>query len=161
MDNFSITQYGRPLSKDKYSIDRGELTFSSIEEDLVLDFTGLSHWTFTTYSFCTFITGDNCTFNTETNGTFKTGSNCTFNTEGVCIFITSNDCTFTTGGMCIFLTGDSCIFDTNGLCTFNIYDINSCKFKSFDGHSTILDRNDKKRYVLNDELKKMLKVMNG
>jgi len=55
-----VLQNGKPLSLDKFEWDEKTKTFSSNENDLVLDFAGIS----------------SCTFNTEGNCTFKTGSEC-------------------------------------------------------------------------------------
>ena len=172
--NYSITQNGKPLDKSKYTIDEKSKTFSSNEDDLVLDFHGLEGWTFKTGSNCTFDTGGYCTFNTsgyctfktgscctfDTGGncTFDTGSNCTFNTSSDCTFKTGRDCTFQTGsnctfktgGYCTFKTGSNCTFKTGRDCTFNIYD----NFKSIQtrGNSTILITNKKIHDYLEDEV---------
>ncbi len=185
MDNFSITQYGKPLDEYKYTIDLDTRTFSSSEDELVLDFSGLGRWTFKTGISCTFKTGDYCTFKTYANCTFKTGKCCTFKTGKCCTFNTGecstfdtlwsctfdtgDDCTFDTGkcstfdtGKCsTFKTGNNCTFDTGECCTFMLWYINTCKFKSYDSISIILDLGDKKHYVLTKELIKMLKVKNG
>ncbi len=145
MDNFSITKNGEPLDESLYSIDLDNKTFSSKEDDLVLDFTGLAGWTFHTGWNCTFITGSNCTV--------KAGNCCTFNT--------GDDCKFKTGSFCTFHTSDRCTFDTGNYCTFMLWDINTCKFKYYDGISTILDLGDNKHYLLTKELVNMLKIANG
>jgi hypothetical protein len=98
---FSVTQFGKKLSKSKYTWDKDTKTFSSSEDNLVLDFRGLVN--------CTFYTGDSCTFNTTLNCIFNTGSNCTFTTGPYCIFNTGSNCTFSTGWSCIFNTGKDCI----------------------------------------------------
>ena len=161
MDNFSITQYGKPLNKSKYSIDLDTKAFSTKEDNLVLDFDDLADWTFKTGSDCTFTTGAYCTFNTGSNCTFNTGSDCTFTTGAYCTFTTGSHCTFKTGEDCTFTTAYSCTFTTGSHCTFMLYDINTCKFKTYDDISIILDRNDSKHYVLTKELMYMLKVKNG
>ena len=137
MDEFSITQHGKPLGESLYTIDIRYKIFATLENNLVLDFGDLNGWTFKAFSGCTFKTGANCTFNT--------GGSCTFNTDWNCTFHTYHTCTFETGGGC----------------SFSLYDIDSCKFKNYDGHSTIFDRIDNKRYVLSAELIKMLKIKNG
>jgi len=185
VDNFSIKQFGKPLDVSKYSIDIEARVFSSIENNLVLDFGGLSGWTFitgygctfdtysrcifntkhdcifTTNGGCTFNTDVNCNFYTGNNCTFFTGHSCTFKTGNNCTFMTSTDCNFHTSNRCIFRTGGLCFFDTGGSCSFLLYHIKTCKFKNYDGYSIILDLNDGKRYVLNLDFKKLLKVMNG
>ena len=193
MGNFSITQYGNPLDKSKYTIDLDTKVFSSNQHNLVLDFNYLTVWTFKTGSHCifntgmnsSFNTGDSCIFNTGMNCSFNTGDSCTFKTYSDCTFITGDNCTFNTGMNCTFNTGDSCIFNTGHNCTFNtgrqctfttasdctfntgklctflIYHINTCKFKSYEDISTILDCIDNKHYLLTKELIKMLKVKNG
>ena len=61
---YSITQFGKQLSKSKYTIDEKTKTFSTNEDNLVLDFSGEYGWTFDTSYDCTFKTGSNCTFDT-------------------------------------------------------------------------------------------------
>ena len=177
MDNFSITHNGSPLSQYLYTIDLDNMTFSSDKDNLVLDFSGLSGWNFTTGNNCTFITdwycrfitGDRCTFTTGYNCTFKTGKGCTFkagigctfDTDSRCIFNTGDKCTFTTDFYCTFHTGSECTFTTGNSCTFLLYGINRCKFKSYDGYSTILDREDNKSYKLTKDLIDTLKVIKG
>ena len=46
---YSITQAGKPLSRDKYSIDLETKVFSSKEDCLILDFSDLQDWTFNTF----------------------------------------------------------------------------------------------------------------
>ncbi len=153
MDKFSITQYGKPLDEDKYTIDLKYKMFGSSEHGLLLDFSDLVGWTFkTTGNSCTFITGGFCIFNTTSICTFTTGSSCIFNTD--------YDCTFTTGWNCTFNTGNGCVFTTGKLCTFSLWDINTCKFKTYDDISIILDRYDKQHYLLTKELINILKIKN-
>ena len=85
-----ITQNWKDLDKSKYIWDKDTKTFSTNENDLVLDFSDM-YWV-------TFKTGPNCTFNTGYNWTFKTGSNCTFDTD--------YDCTFKTGKECVVIRRD-------------------------------------------------------
>ena len=54
--NFSVTQYGKELDPSKYNWDPKTKTFSTTEDDLVLDFSNING--------VTFDTGDNCTFKT-------------------------------------------------------------------------------------------------
>ncbi len=132
------TKNGRPLSRDKYTLDLENRVFGTREHNLFLEFTDDNSWIFRT--------GSDCAFNTNGfNCTFRTGARCRFNTNSGCVFRTGKDCTFTTGGWC----------------TFHLSDINTCKFKSFDNESTIFDQNDNKHYILSKELIKMLKVANG
>ncbi len=145
MDDFSITQYGQPLAKSKYIIDIDTKTFESKEDDLVLNFQNGMGWTF--------YTGYSCNFKTDSDCTFHTGHSCTFDCGNYCTFNTSYGCTFHTGRSCTFHTGDNC--------TFSLLEIKKCQFKRFDGNSIILDRDNSKRYCLNEDLKKMLKVMHG
>ena len=142
---FSITQNGNPLNESEYSIDLETKTFYTSQGGLVLDFNRLSNWTFTTGGSCTFETYDDCTF--------TTGNDCLFHTVANCIFKTGNGC--------IFKTGANCTFDTKAQCTFLLYDIQTCKFNNFDGHSIVLDRMDNKRYLLNEEFQKLMKVLRG
>src|SRR3990167_4291600 len=82
-----ITQLGKELSKDKYVIDLKAKSFSTTEDNLVLDFSDEHRWGFKTGSYCTFNTGSNCTFNTGYNCTFDTGYYCTFNTGSKCVAV--------------------------------------------------------------------------
>ena len=103
---FNISRNGKPLSKDKYSIDEVKKVFISEENGLILDFTGLNGWTFDTGSYCIFKTGSHCIF--------KTGCSCIFKTRQKCIFDTTDGCTFRTYGDCEFKTAFGCTFITSG-----------------------------------------------
>jgi hypothetical protein len=118
MTKFSVIKNGRPLSKKLYTWNEKTKTFSTKEDGLVLDFTGVNGVTFNTGSDCTFKTWHDCTFDTGFYCTFKTGFDCTFNTGSYCTFKTSFGCTFNTGYSCTFLTGSSCAFKTGSDCTF-------------------------------------------
>jgi len=169
MDNFSITQDGKALKKSLYTIDLDTKTFSSKEYDLVLEFSTCDRWTFKTGGsctfktgwYCTFKTGKHCTFDTASGCTFHTGEWCTFHTGEWCTFDTGRHCTFTTGAYCTFNTSHYCTFDTGKSCTLALYNINTCKFKKYDGISIILDRKDNKHYLLNEEFIILQKVLNG
>jgi hypothetical protein len=106
------------LSKKLYDWDKKTKIFSSKEDGLVLDFTGIDGVTFNTGSYCTFKTGHECTFNTGPSCTFKTSSDCTFKTGYSCAFYTGYYCTFNTGNSCTFDTGSDCTFKTDSSCTF-------------------------------------------
>src|SRR3990167_4613585 len=63
-----ITQLGKELDREKYIIDKKAKSFSTTEDNLVLDFSNAVGWVFNTSFDCTFKTGSRCTF--------KTGSDC-------------------------------------------------------------------------------------
>jgi co-chaperonin GroES (HSP10) len=127
---FSVTQNGKELDKSKYNWDERTKTFSTNENNLVLDFSDYfgctfktdSSCTFNTASGCTFETGFDCIFDTDSGCTFKTDSGCTFKTGSDCTFNTGNNCTFKTASGCTFKTGDNCIFNTGSGCTFKTGD---------------------------------------
>ena len=60
MTKFSVTKNGEPLSKELYTWNEKAKTFSTNENGLVLDFTGIYNVTFNTGSACTFKTDKNC-----------------------------------------------------------------------------------------------------
>ena len=130
-----------------------------VSENCIFD-TGY-HCTFTTGDFCTFDSSYDGTFNTGNRCTFDTGSNCTFKTGYHCTFTTGCGCTFTTSCDCIFSTSQDCTFNTGKSCTFLVWYINTCKFKSHDDISIILDRKDHKAYKLTKELIDILRIANG
>ena len=101
-----VLQNGQQLSLDKFSWDESTRTFSSAEDNLVLDFSNLNYYTFKTDSYCTFKTGSYCTFKTGYDCTFTTGSYCTFTTGYDCTFDTGSDCTFNTGSECVVVRRD-------------------------------------------------------
>ena len=109
MINFSVTQYGKPLDKSKYNWDKKTKTFSTIEDNLILDFSEVEGVTFKTGLCCAFKTGSECTFKTGSYCTFKTGSECAFKTGLYCTFKTGSDCIFKTGSNCTFDTGSNCV----------------------------------------------------
>ena len=82
---FSVTKDGKPFHD--YTWDEETKTFSSSEDDLVLDFSNIHGVTFTTGDGCTFKTGDDCTFTTGSGCTFKTGPGCTFKTGKRCVVV--------------------------------------------------------------------------
>ena len=96
-----VLQNGKPLDLNKFEWDEKTKTFSSSENDLVLDFIDIHDCIFTTSSGCTFSTGSGCTFDTSYGCTFSTGSFCTFSTSSFCTFTTGSDCTFKTGIECV------------------------------------------------------------
>jgi hypothetical protein len=103
-----VLQNGKPLSLDKFEWDEKTDTFSSNEDDLVLDFAGISS--------CTFKTGWNCTFKTGRYCKFDTGDGCKFDTGDGCKFDTGYGCKFDTGWYCTFDTGNGCTFKTGKEC---------------------------------------------
>ena len=91
-----VLQNGKEIDIDLFSWDDKTNTFSSAEDNLVIDFNEIHD--------CTFKTGSDCTFKTGVNCTFDTGSYCTFKTGYYCTFDTGSDCTFDTGSDCIHKT---------------------------------------------------------
>jgi len=148
-----VLQYGKPLDLDKFKWDEDTKTFSTSENNLVLDFRGIYNVTFNTGSFCTFKTGGYCIFKTGFDCTFKTGDYCTFDTGSYCTFDTGSycifktvdyctfntrcGCTFETGSCCAFNIGDYCTFNTGDYCTFNTE--SDCTFKT-GGNSVVIRR---------------------
>jgi len=103
-----VLQNGKSLDLDKFEWDEKAKVFSTVEDNLVLDFKN--------FSYCTFKTGWGCTFDTGSYCTFDTGSDCTFDTGPSCTFDTGPSCTFNTGLYCTFKTGPYCTFDTDANC---------------------------------------------
>jgi hypothetical protein len=120
MTTFSVTRNGKVLDPSLYNWDEKTKTFSTNEEGLVLDFTGVNRVIFNTGCFCTFNTGPDCTFNTGHSCTFNTGADCTFDTGHSCTFDTGSYCIFKTGADCTFKTSSDCTFNTGHECTFEV-----------------------------------------
>ena len=93
-----VLQNRKPLGLEKFNWDEKTKVFSTLECDLVIDFSDIDYCTFKTSHRCTFKTGSNCTF--------KTGSNCTFDTGWKCTFDTGSNCTFVTGYNCVIIRRD-------------------------------------------------------
>ena len=123
-----VLQNGKPIDLAKFNWCELTNTFSTLESNLVLDFSNIDDCTFKTGDYCTLTTGDRCTFKTEDSCTFATGSDCTFTTWSYCTFTTEDDCTFTTEYSCTFATRNNCTFRTEDDCTFKTGD--SCTFKT-------------------------------
>lgn len=142
--SYSVTQFGRPLSKDLYSFDEKTKVFTSKEDYLVIDFGGCyniefninNQCTLVAGSFCTINSGDNCKFVAEGSNTFNTGDACTFYTGGYCTFKTSSNCTFTTASRCNFETSTACVFNTGARCMFNTQ--RSCIMYLYDNFTITL-----------------------
>lgn len=126
MSEFSVTQNGKPLDKSKYTWNKETRTFTTKEDDLVLDFSKNNSITFNTGSRCIFKAGDDCKFNTLDNCTFTTGSKCEFNTGERCNFNVENYCVFNTKDYCHFNARNNCKFNTGDCCVFSV--INNCNF---------------------------------
>ena len=104
-----VLQNGKSLDLDKFEWDEKANVFSTVENNLFLDFKNFSDCTFKTGSDCTFKTGSDCIFNTGSDCIFNTGSDCTFNTTWGCTFKTGSYCTFKTGWDCTFDTDVNCV----------------------------------------------------
>lgn len=111
-----VLQNGKPLDLNKFEWDEKTNTFSSNENNLVLDFNGIDYCTFNIGHFCILNTGHFCTFNIGSYCTFNASSYCTFNTSSYCTFRTGSNCTFKTGSACAFNTGYDCTFDCGENC---------------------------------------------
>ena len=169
MIDYSVTTFGKALPKHRYHIDLNNKVFETTEPNLTLDFGCKDGWTFITGYCCTFITAGNCDFKTgyrkqyndEHDSAPELIDRSTFNTGKDCTFKTGSGCTFKTLSGCKFDTNSGCTFNTGNECTFMLWQINTCKFKSRDSISIILDLNDNKHYVLTKELIDILKITNG
>ena len=146
--DYSITKDGKPLDKKLYTIDEKAKSFSTKESGLVLDFSGLSGWSFKTSSHCTFKTGSCCTFKTGSHCTFKTGWNCTFDTGSNCTFKTSSNCTFKTGYDCVVVRHD--IYEVIELKGGVKIKLNNC---GVEGYTIVEDEEDEK-----EEEKEIIKI---
>ena len=104
-----VLQEGKRLALNKFNWCEDTKTFSSKENNLVLDFKDIWGVTFKAGSGCTFDTGSDCTFDTWEDCTFDTESDCTFNTGSGCTFNTGSYCTFNTGSGCTFNTGNKSV----------------------------------------------------
>lgn len=129
-----VLQSGKPLALNKFTWDEKTNTFSSNEDNLVIDFNHMHCCTFKTGHHCIFNTGNYCTFNTIHDCMFETGHHCVFHTTSYCIFKTGSYCTFDTGFDCMFNTSHNCTFKTQNNCRFitGVYCTfktgNNCKF---------------------------------
>ena len=106
-----VLKNGIPLKKSKFKWNEKTLTFSSNEDNLVIDFTGINFCIFITGDNCVFVTGDNCIFIASFNCVFNyrafiTGFNRAFITGNYCVFITSSNRTFYTGIECVCIRSD-------------------------------------------------------
>jgi hypothetical protein len=99
--NFTVSQNGVPLDPSLYTWDDETRTFTSAEDNLMLDFYN--------HDKCTFHTGGLCIFTAGSFCNFYTSSRCNFDTGQDCNFYTGDDCTFDTGSFCTFTSGVKCI----------------------------------------------------
>jgi hypothetical protein len=104
-----VLQNGKKLALSKFNWDAKVKSFSTRENNLVIDFKGITHCTFTTAWGCTFTTSWGCTFKTDSDCTFTTGWGCTFKTGAGCTFTTGWGCTFKTDWGCTFKTGEKSV----------------------------------------------------
>ena len=85
--SFSVTKNGVALDPNLYIWDEKTKTFSTNEDDLVIDFRDWDRVTFNTDSRCAFMTGSDCTFDTGNSCTFDTGYSCTFTVRDNCVIV--------------------------------------------------------------------------
>lgn len=185
MASYVINKDSKPLSRMKYSVDKRNRVFMTQEENIELDFSKFDYWTFIVDSHATIKAGKNCIFRADYHCIFNTGGDCTFDTHGDCTFDTGEGCVFRTrDDNCTFNTGNGCTFKTRGHnkfetgsqctfyatwhnefktgrdCTFLIFQI---KFQKFDAEkasgSIIYDGNPNNRYVLNEDLIRLIKIL--
>ena len=101
-----VLQNGRPLALSQFTWCKKTKTFSSDEDFLVIDFTGVD-------GVCV-NAGNGCTITTEDGCTIKAGSDCTITTGGYCTITTEDDCTITAEWDCAITAGrDSVIINRN------------------------------------------------
>lgn len=115
--DYTIKQNGRNLNTSLYTIDDRKKTFQSLEDNLELDFTSLSGWSFDILgcAWCSLSGGDSCTVIAGNVNNFYFGDNCDFDSGDRCTFITGNYCTFKTHGrLSRFNTGEKCTFNCPG-----------------------------------------------
>ena len=156
MINFSITQFGKPLDKSRYTWDEATKTLSALEADLVLDFAWIMWITFKTGSHCTFDTGSYCTFTTGSYCTFTTGSDCTFKTGSHCTFETGSYCTFDTWEQCVVIRRD--VYEVIELEEWREIKLNWYEHKGF-----IYTKEEKKIVTLeltDDQLEQIKNILN-
>lgn len=175
---YNIYRYGCLLDPNEYTIDMERKIVRSEQNDLTFDFEGCDGWNLTgghdcifrTGQHCIFWSGDGCVFKTNSYckfhagefGTFNTGGNCKFKIGGYATISSGSNCQFKVGNSSSIHTYDNCAFDTGHSCIIRLFDIKNHKFKLYpdtNDSSIILDYKDNNRYLLNDELVTMLKLI--
>lgn len=91
-----VLRSGKPLDEYLFFWDAEAKTFSTDENNLVIDFTGRASHTIRVGSHCM----------------LKVGPCCVLHTGPYCIFQTDDKCKFYTGVGCVFQTGKDCTFKT-------------------------------------------------
>jgi len=114
---YKITKNGVALDPELYTIDKVNKTFTSKENNLVLDFTGKSNWIFRigdhctidTYSDCTITVGDHCNIDAESNCNITTGNRCNIDTCSDCNIATGDQAVVVTCGDSTITSGKNCV----------------------------------------------------
>lgn len=109
-----VLKDGKPLALDLFTWDEETSTFSSKEERLILDFSGINNCVFNVWDDCIIKTGNNCILNTECNCILDSQDNCTLTVEDCCTIRTGNNCILNTGYNCVADTGGSCKLTMQG-----------------------------------------------
>ena len=73
-----VSLMGKPLDELKFLWDNHAKTFSSLVDNLVLDFGDLNGITFELGAKCVVVAGDRCTFTGGADNIFNTGHSCVF-----------------------------------------------------------------------------------
>jgi len=139
---YKITKNGVALDPELYTIDEANKTFASIENDLVLDFTGKDSWIFRIKGKCEIIAGNGCTIDADYSCNITTG-NCAVIRVCDNSTITAGDrCNIDTHHNCTITTEDDCIINTWGNCTIttangsSIYAGAQCNITT--GHNAVI-----------------------
>ena len=115
--SYTIKKNGGTLSTSLYTIDDKNKTFQSLEDNIELDFTGLSGWNFDILGcgLCSVSGGDNCTIIGGNKNNYIFGDRCNIDAGWGCMIKTGNYCNIKThGNLTKFDTGEKCIFNCPG-----------------------------------------------
>jgi len=82
---------GTLIPLDRFSWDEKTKIFSSRENNLTVNFTGIDNCTIIVSEKCKVFAGNNCTIISGGRCDFETGDNCTFYAEPHCVFKTRYD----------------------------------------------------------------------
>lgn len=121
--SYTITQNGDPLSASLYTVDEENKIFTTLEDNLLVDFTDLSGWCFHMdgCSWCTILADDYCHVKAGHHNTIVAGVSSCFQCGWATSYTTGPSCCFhSRGHENTFDVGDDCIINCKDSCIDHI-----------------------------------------
>jgi len=110
---YKITKNGVAVDPKLYMIDEANQTFTSSENDLVLDFAGEDSWIFRIKYGCTITTGNHCFIDAWDSCIITVGERCTIDSGSDCNITVGDQTSIRAHGNSVITGGENCVVTRN------------------------------------------------